>query len=322
MQENKASIQGRLIRDLIAQAADSNLMGKQIKSGEFRKRAGECDKPWKCPQHLSFTVVEKNGCRLELLQEKEKDKSNTDKVILQVHGGGYIGGMHNAYRMFAKLYNQVSQGMSVLTVDYRIAPKYPYPAALEDTFTAYDYLLSQGWNPQEIILAGDSAGGGLAMGFCHYLKDNGMELPGGIIAMSPWTDLTASGESYIINFKKDPLFGNTNESMLYNRDYAGKNDVTNPYISPLFGDFTGFPPMLIQVGSYEMLLSDSVRVAEKARQQGVKVHLSIYEGMFHLFQMAAKILPESKRAWKEIGKFMDIMLDDGNAYKRKGRLYI
>ena len=243
---------------------------------------------------------------MELLESKEG--ASTDKIILQLHGGGYVGAMRNAYRMFAGLYNEVSHGMSVLTIDYRVAPENPYPAALLDAYEAYAYLISQGWFAEQIILAGDSAGGGLAMALCHYLKDRGMQLPCGIVAMSPWTDLTAGGESYETNFEKDPLFGKTRDSLIFNKDYVGDHDPMDAYISPLFGDFREFPPMLIQVGSYEMLLSDSVSVAAKAREQGVKVRLSIYEGMFHVFQMAAKMLPESRRAWVEIGKFMDVLL--------------
>ena len=106
------------------------------------------------------------------------------------------------------------------------------------------------------------------------------------------------------------MFGNTRDSLIYNKDYVGDNDPMDAYISPLYGDFRGFPPMLIQVGSYEMLLSDSVSVASKARHQGVKVRLSIYDGMFHIFQMAAKMLPESRKAWAEIGKFIDVLSND------------
>lgn len=142
---------------------------------------------------------------MEYLQAKENP--NTEKVILQLHGGGYVGAMRNAYRMFAGLYCEVSHGMSVLTPDYRVAPEHPYPAALEDAYAAYCYLLEQGWFSEQIIIAGDSAGGGLAMALCHYLKDHGKQLPCGIVAMSPWTDLAASGESYETNFERDPLFG-------------------------------------------------------------------------------------------------------------------
>lgn len=296
------------MRDLIARVTNDHLIGKKIKSGELRKKIGTAEAPWKCPDCFELTVIEMGAFQMELLGSRENP--NRDKIILQLHGGGYVGGMRNAYRMFAGLYNEVSRGMSVLTVDYRVAPENPYPAALEDAFAAYCYLIEDGWFAEQIILAGDSAGGGLAMALCHYLKDKGMQLPCGIIAMSPWTDLTASGESYDTNYEKDPLFGKTRDSLIYNKDYIGDNDPLNAYISPLFGDFRQFPPMLIQVGSYEMLLSDSVSVAAKAREQGSKVRLSIYEGMFHIFQMAAKMLPESKRAWVEIGKFIDVLQDD------------
>ncbi|MBD5556434.1 MAG: alpha/beta hydrolase [Roseburia sp.] len=308
MRENEASIQGKVMRDVIAHVTGDFLIGKKIKNGELRKRIGNNEPPWKCPDCFEMTVIEREHYRMELLESREYP--NTQKIILQLHGGGYVGAMRNAYRMFAGLYNEVSRGMSVLTPDYRVAPENPYPAALQDAYDAYCYLLEQGWFAEQIILAGDSAGGGLCMALCHYLKDLGQQLPCGIVAMSPWTDLTASGESYDTNYEKDPLFGKTRDSMIYNKDYVGDNDPMNAYISPLFGDFRQFPPMLIQVGSYEMLLSDSVEVASKARMQGVKVHLSIYDGMFHIFQMAAKMLPESKRAWVEIGRFINVLTND------------
>ena len=175
---------------------------------------------------------------------------------------------------------------------------------------SYQWLMDKGYFGEQIILGGDSAGGGLAMALCMYLKDHHMPMPCGIVAMSPWTDLTASGESYETNYEKDPLFGNTKESLIYVNDYAGDHDKMDAYISPLFGNFKEFPPMLIQVGSIEMLLSDSVSVAAKARQQGVKVRLSVYEGMFHVFQMAYLNIPESKRAWAEVGKFIEILTAD------------
>lgn len=307
MLENEASVRGKVMRDLIAHVTNDHLIGKKIKNGELRKRIGNAEPPWKCPDCFRMTVIEMEHFTMELLEAKENP--NNEKIILQLHGGGYVGAMRNAYRMFAGLYNEVSRGMSVLTIDYRVAPENPYPAALEDAYAAYCWLMEQGWFAEQIVLAGDSAGGGLAMALCHYLKNQGKQLPCGIVAMSPWTDLTASGESYDTNYEKDPLFGKTRDSLIYNKDYVGENDPMNAYISPLFGDFRDFPPMLIQVGSYEMLLSDSVEVAAKARQQGVKVRLSIYDGMFHIFQMAAKMLPESKKAWVEIGKFIDVLQD-------------
>ena len=306
MRDHETSIRGKVVRDLIAHVTNDNLIGRKFKNGEIRKNLVE--PPWKCPDCFTMTKIELPNFTMELLESKENP--NQEKIILQLHGGGYIGAMRNAYRTFAGLYNEVSKGMSVLTIDYRVAPEHPYPAALEDAVAAYQWLLDQGYFGYQIILVGDSAGGGLAMALCHYLNDHKMPLPCGIVAMSPWTDLLASGESYETNFEKDPLFGNTRDSLIYNKDYVGDHDPMDSYISPLYGDFRGFPPMLIQVGSYEMLLSDSVSVAAKAREQGVKVRLSIYEGMFHIFQMAMLLLPESKKAWVEIGKFIEVLLND------------
>lgn len=310
LRENKkpaVSVQGRVISELIGTLTNDMLIGKQIKSGKLRKRMVE--PPWHVPACFVMTHIDMPDFTMKML-ESSKENPNTDKVILQLHGGGYMGAVRNAYYVFAGLYNEVSHGFSVLTPDYRVAPEHPFPAALQDAVAAYQWLLDQGWFGEQIIVAGDSAGGGLAMALTMYLRDHNMPLPCGVIAMSPWTDVTASGESYTTNYEKDPLFGNTRESLIYLNDYAGEHDPMDPYISPLFGDFRHFPPMLIQVGSIEMLLSDSVDAAAKARSQGVKVRLSIYEGMFHVFQMAYLNIPESKRAWMEAGKFIDILCKD------------
>lgn len=314
MTEHEVSIQGKVVRELIAHVTSDNLIGRKIKNGELRKKLVE--PPWKCPEHYTLTEVPLKNCQAELLVAEE---SNDRFIILQLHGGGYIGAMRNAYRSFAGLYSELGKGIPVFTVDYRVAPENPYPAALEDAITAYNWLLDGGWQEHEIIVAGDSAGGGLAMALCMYLKKQNRTLPAGLIAMSPWTDLTASGPSYVENYEKDPLFGNTRDSLIYNKDYVQDADVTNPFISPLFGDFKHFPPMLIQVGSHEMLLSDSVSVAEKAKSAGVKVRLSIYEGMFHVFQMALLMLPESKRAWAEVGRFLEVLAEADTKNSPRGK---
>lgn len=299
--EKESSIRGFVLRQMIAHLSSDHLIGQKLQSGELRKNLVE--PKWRCPNIFTMEEIAMPDFTMELL--KRKEEAREDHIILQLHGGGYIGAMRNAYRTFAGLYNEVSGGMSVLTIDYRVAPEHPYPAALEDAVSAFDWLVEQGFTEKQIIVAGDSAGGGLALALCMYLKDHGRSLPKGIIAMSPWTDLTASGPSYDENFEKDPLFGNTRDSLIYSKDYVGTNDPTDPYISPLFGDYEGFPPMLLQVGSIEMLLSDSELVAKKAKEAGVSVKLTIYEGMFHIFQMAMKLLPESRAAWIEIGEFIE-----------------
>ena len=230
--------------------------------------------------------------------------------------------MKNIYRRFAVRYSKISYGADVLSVDYRVAPEHPFPAALEDAAAGYRWLLEEkGYEPEKIVIAGDSAGGGLALSLVLYLKDQGLPLPGGIITMSPWADVTLSGESYESKYEIDPLFGNSRENMLYQCSYIGDADPKNPYLSPLFGDFSGFPPILMQVGEYEVLLSDTLRVSDKAKKAGVKVRTSVYAGMFHVFQMGLDLIPESREAWEEIGEFLRIIYgiqrkDDGKLVKK------
>lgn len=306
MSEREVSVKGRVVAELLSHITNDFQIGKKIKSGELRRRLKE--PPWIVPDCFTMTNIDMDNFSMKMLSLKKNPCE--DYVILQLHGGGYMGAVRNAYYVFAGLYNEVSRGCSVLTPDYRVAPENPYPAALEDALASYQWLLDHGYYGEQIILAGDSAGGGLAMALCMYLKDHDLPMPVGIVAMSPWTDLTASGESYTTNYEKDVLFGNTRESLIYQNDYPGEHDRMDCYISPLFGDFRDFPPMLIQVGSDEMLLSDSVSAASKAREQGVRVRLSVYEGMFHVFQMGYLNIPESRKAWAEVGKFIDVLRRD------------
>lgn len=304
----ESSPRGRVLRDLVYWFNNDLSIGKKIKSGELRKKMVKAEPEWKIPDEYNMTQMELEHFTMRLLSLK--CNPNFSKVILQLHGGGYIGAIRNIYYDFAVLYSERSKGCAVLCPDYRVAPEDPYPAALEDAVTSYQWLLDHGYKGEQIILAGDSAGGGLAMALTMYLRNHQMPLPCGIIAMSPWADVTAGGESYETNYTVDPLFGNTKESMIYINDYPGDHDKTDPYISPAFGDFTGFPPMLIQVGSTEMLLSDAMTVTEKAREKGGKVRLSVYEDMFHVFQMAGMLIPESKKAWAEVEKFIEILMEE------------
>lgn len=300
-QEN-LSIRSRIIREIVAEFNQHSHL-KSVLVEENRSKS-EIDKPFHYPEHVEAVRYHMPEFEMELLSWKESD---SPWVILQLHGGGYVGALKNSYRTMAGLYAEVGKGAKVLTIDYRVAPEHPFPAALMDAYAAYCWLLEQGHSGKQIILAGDSAGGGLAMALCHYLKDHEVELPAGIIAMSPWTDLTAGGSSYKDNYEIDPVFGCGGDYLIHDSAYIGEHDAKNPYISPAFGDFTGFPPMLIQVGTCEMLLSDSEIVAKKALEAGVKVRLSKYEGMFHVFQMAAKLMPESSKAWSEVGKYIELL---------------
>jgi monoterpene epsilon-lactone hydrolase len=334
--DKSISLAATVSKNVIALATSLHGIGPLIQNGTFRKRVAEIEPPWHPPRGFSLVPMEMPDFSMELLLHQNEffpnnsleylktDDSNMPEdragkedtaerlltenreVVLQLHGGGYIGKMKNAYRDFAVLYARMPGERAVLSVDYRVAPEDPYPAALEDAYAAYQWLLEMGCRGSQIIVVGDSAGGGLALALCLYLKDKGEPLPKKLVLMSPWTDLAATGDSYETNFEKDPLFGNTTDSMIYSNAYYGENDPKTPYISPLYGNYEGFPPMLFQVGGSEMLLSDSARAAKKAKAAGCEVQLTIYDEMFHVFQLGMKKMKESREAWKEIEEFLTI----------------
>lgn len=310
--EDRISIRGRTARKMVKVANHLPLPGGQSQAGQLRAKLYQRERMWECPEHLNLSVISMEHFTMELLSRKremEDTENNTDDwklpgIVLQLHGGGYYGRMHNTYRDMAGLYNEISKGYDVLSVDYRVAPEHSYPAALEDALAAYQWIMERGYPLEKLIVAGDSAGGGLALALCLYLRDHDIPLPAGIITMSAWTDLTKSGESYQENFDIDPIFGGTMDSLVYQEGYYKDSNPEIPYISPVNGDYHGFPPMLMQVGEYEMLLSDTKTVARHAMDAGVTVKEHIYPGMFHVFQMGLLLYPEAKEAWIEVGRFI------------------
>lgn len=303
--QEESSVAGRMLAELIYSFTNEFQLGKMIKSGEIRKRVSDVELEWKSPTGYNMTHFDMENFSMKFLTKSENPRF--DKVILQLHGGGYVAKIKNAYYNMAVNYSEAGHGLSVLSPDYRVASEAKYPGALEDAVASYQWLLDHGFKGEQIILGGDSAGGGLALALTMYLRDHDMPLPCGIVAMSPWTDLTLSGESYTLNYELDPLFGNSRQTMIYESDYPGEHDRKDPYISPIYGNFSDFPPMLIQVGSTEMLLSDSVTVASIADIAGAEVRLSIYDDMFHVFQLAGKLFPEAKKAWEEVEQFIQLL---------------
>ena len=297
--EEELSRRSKIIKALVAEFNSSKYFTDRH---DADAGVSELESEFTYPEHLETEIVDLDNFKMEILRWKE---SESRWVIIQLHGGGYVGAFRKQYEQMAGLYSEVGKGATVVSVDYRVAPEYPFPAALDDAMAAYDWVLEQGYSPDQIVLAGDSAGGGLAMALCHTLKSRWRKLPAGIIAMSPWTDLTGSGSSYQDNYDIDPVFGNERSELIFDNPYIGDADPKDPRISPAFGDFSGFPPMLIQVGTDEMLLSDSETVAAKARAAGVKVRFTKYNRMFHVFQIAGTLMDESKHAWAEVKRFLE-----------------
>ena len=301
---DELSHKARLVKYLVSEFNGNKMLTNKFTAGSYGK--SDMDIDYKYPDHLKAERIQLKNFEMEkLVWVDTGNRPPSNWVILQLHGGGYVGAMRTQYKRMAGLYSEVGRGATVFSVDYRVAPEHPFPAALEDALCAYMYLLDLGYNNENILFAGDSAGGGLAMALCHTLKSKWLPRPAGIIAMSPWTDLTLSGSSYKDNYDIDPVFGNDRAQLIFENPYVGDANPRDPRISPAFGDFAGFPPMLIQVGTDEMLLSDSELVAAKAKSQGVRVRFTKYPGMFHVFQMAGTIMNESKMAWVEVKRFIE-----------------
>jgi epsilon-lactone hydrolase len=233
----------------------------------------------------------------------EPTQFTEDRVFLYLHGGGYCICSLDTHRgLMARL--ALAGRLRVLGPEYRLAPEHPFPAALEDALLAYRFLLHEGIPAEHIVIGGDSAGGGLTVATALSLRDAGEPLPAGLVLLSPWTDLTLSGQSMITRKAQDPIFGNESGGPRYGLAYIGNELATHPLISPLFGELHGLPPTLIHVGSDEILLDDSTRLAEKMEAAGVRVHLKIWEGMWHVFQAFAPWSPEAQLSINEIGEFV------------------
>lgn len=205
-------------------------------------------------------------------------------IILYCHGGGYsTGSSIYARTLTSKL--AMSTSMDVLSFDYRLAPEYPYPAATEDAMKVWNYLMLLGYGARDVIIAGDSAGGNLALSLVLKLREQERLLPRGLVLMSPWTDLTSSGKSHEKKADLDPVLDEDYINRMI-AAYAEGLDWRNPFISPLFGNFEGFPPTYIQVGENEILLSDSLRLHKALVEANVSVKIDQFPGMWHVFQMS------------------------------------
>jgi len=227
---------------------------------------------------------------------------DTANMILYFHGGVYV--IRSAATSVPLVSDLARRAQArALTVDYRLAPEHPYPAAVDDARAAYEGLLAQGVDAGQIALAGESAGGGLAVATLLALRDAGTPLPSSAFLMSPYADLTLSGETILQNQATDLVL--TPEGLrLRVPDYVGGADASNPQISPVFGDLSGLPPLLIQASSHEILLSDALRLARKAAIDGVPVTLEVTPGVPHVFQGFAAVLDEGNAALDRASTFL------------------
>ncbi|MCH5373776.1 MAG: alpha/beta hydrolase [Planctomycetes bacterium] len=224
------------------------------------------------------------------------------KVFLFLHGGAYALGSCDSHRGLA---THIAMAGNVETVlpEYRLAPENPFPAGLHDCVAVYRALLDKGYSADDIVIGGDSAGGGLTAATLLQLRHDGTPLPRAAVLLSPFLDMTASGESMTTRAKQDPWFDPENIAVVVGH-YCPAEDLRNPLLSPVFANVAGLPPTLIQVGDDEILLSDSTRLADKMKAAGIDVQLEVFPGLWHVFQLFVGAMPESKAAVEKIGAFV------------------
>ena len=225
-----------------------------------------------------------------------------DRVMLYLHGGGYVVGSMRAYRGFLSRVSRAT-GARVLGLEYRLAPEFPFPAAVDDSVAAYRWLLSQGIDPSRIVIGGDSCGGGLTIATLVALRYLGEPIPAAGVCISPWVDLEGTGESMTSKAEVDPIVQKEMLEFMAHL-YMGDRDRRTPLAAPLYADLRGLPPLLILVGTAETLLDDSTRLADRAKASGVTVELDIWEDMIHVWPIFAPVLPEGQQAIERIGEFV------------------
>lgn len=246
-------------------------------------------------------VEEVSAGGVRCLEISIRDQS-AERQALLFHGGGYMCGNPEGVRDLATRLARAARAR-VLVPDYRLAPENPFPSAVEDARSAYRFLLERGQRPERLAVMGESAGGGLAVATLLAIKDEGLPLPAAAVTISAWVDMTVSGESVITKAEVDPIASGDSLRMSA-MAYLQGLDPTSPLASPLHGDLSGLPPLLIQVGSEEVLLDDSTRLAERARAAGVDVTLEVAPDLPHVYQYFASFLPQGQAAIDRAGEFI------------------
>ena len=251
------------------------------------------------PADVKFEPMNAGGVKAEWVTAPGADAG---RAVLYLHGGGYVIGSINTHRDLAGRISRAAKSR-VLLIDYRLAPEHPFPAAVEDSVSAYRWMLAQGLKASRIAVAGDSAGGGLTVATLVAIRDAKLATPAAGVCLSPWIDLEGIGDSMKTKASVDPMVQKEPLIEMAAHYLQGK-DPRSPLAAPLYADLAGLPPLLVQVGTAETLLDDSTRLAERARKAGVTVTLEPWENMIHVFQVFAPMLDEGQQAIDKIGDFV------------------
>jgi epsilon-lactone hydrolase len=286
-----------ILKNIIA-AKRNNPYTENKTIDQLRKETGTAGALIPLPDNTKFKRILAGNVYAEWITCGDVD---IDKIFMFIHGGGYYRGSIAATRATVARISAEAK-VRCLSIEYRLAPEHPFPAAVDDTYTAYNWLLKEGINPKNIIVSGQSAGGGLCLALLLKIKENNGFQPKGAVAISPWTDLSQSGKTMITNANIDPVISKQYLDRMANL-YLSKTPNISPLASPLYGDLSGLPPLLVQVGSAETLLDDSKRFVERAKEAKVDVQIEVWQDMFHGWHGSAHILKEAEEAIKSIGLF-------------------
>ena len=270
---------------------------------------------WKTPnREMKYkTAKTKNGTRYEMYFPKKN--VHPENVVYYLHGGAYFGKQNWLYRYQSRYFSKAAGGATVIYLDYDVAPKHVYPTQLNQALDVWEEITGKlGFKPENVVCGGDSAGGNLMLALMLRLRDEGKPLPKGGFGISPWTDMNALGKSYSENYNKDVIFGRRTgaldeekREMFRNYDlysWMEGSDRSDPYVSPVYADFRGFPPMFFTVGCDEMLRSDTETIVENMRKNKVPVGVFRGNGMWHAFAFYHGIIPEATAAFSDIVSFI------------------
>jgi phosphinothricin tripeptide acetyl hydrolase len=283
------------VRNLLAELPDMETLTIEETRVLYDQLAGKVP----MPENTFAENKDADGVKAEWLQFKDRE-SHT--VIFYLHGGGYIIGSPDSHRHMVAAICEAADA-AALIVDYRLAPENPFPAAVNDAITAYKWLLDQGTSPQQIVIAGDSAGGGLTIATLVSLRDEGIALPAAAVCISPWVDLTNSAESYKTKAESDPMLKKARLD-LFAQSYLQGQMPAIPLASPVFADLEGLPPILIQVGTDEVLFDDAKNLEDRARKAGLDVTLQVWDDMIHVWHYFFPVLTDGREAIARIGEFV------------------
>ena len=266
---------------------------------EMRARMEEMGDRFQAPADAEVAAVSVAGCPAEWVAAPGAE---ADRAVLYLHGGGYVIGSCNTHRNLA--YNLSAAARArVLLLDYRLAPEAPFPAALDDAVAAYGWLLDEGFRADRLSIGGDSAGGGLTAATLVALRQRGQPLPAAGLCISPWVDMEGVGASMTGKLDDDPLL-NHDLLLWFSERYLAGADARAPLAAPIYADLAGLPPLLIQVGTAEVLLDDALRLAERARAAGVDVSLDVAHDMVHVWHLFQPVLDEAGEAIRRAGAFL------------------